>query len=316
MARVKLEEEQELWEPAELKHSVVREFKHEPECREIQSLEDTSSVFHCKKEEPEEVEIKAELLPQFVHVSVKSEEGEPQSSLLHQMTEENREDTGSSETDDSQDWAPSAEKPKEQLHGPAHDSDRKKAKRHMCSDCGKRYRTGSKLRIHERTHTGERPFRCTVCQKDFTAKRYLNQHMGIHTEERPFKCTVCEKGYLKQSNLNEHMKSHSGEKPFECTVCEKRFITKSNLTEHMRTHTGERPFKCAVCTKDFTYLTNLNRHARTHTREKPFRCTVCGKSFITNSNLNEHMRIHSVEVPFRCTVCQKILQQSVTYNNT
>uniref|UniRef100_A0A8C6U173 C2H2-type domain-containing protein n=1 Tax=Neogobius melanostomus TaxID=47308 RepID=A0A8C6U173_9GOBI len=207
MAQVKLEEEQELWEPAEVNYSVS--FKEEPEYREIQSLEDTSSVVHCKKEEPEEVEIKAEPLPQFLLVSVKSEEEEPQSSLLHQtVTEENREDSGSSDTDDSEDWAPSAERPKEQLHGPAHSnnvSEETQARSRTCSDCGKTYRNVTTLKIHQRYHTGELPFRCTVCEKCFITKGHLNVHMRSHTGERPFRCTVCEKDFITKSHLKEHM---------------------------------------------------------------------------------------------------------------
>uniref|UniRef100_A0A8C6TWY7 C2H2-type domain-containing protein n=1 Tax=Neogobius melanostomus TaxID=47308 RepID=A0A8C6TWY7_9GOBI len=325
MAQVKLEKE--LWEPAEEEHrnpkkqnenkswshrshrdvkqSVMWEFKEEPECREIQSLEDTSSVVHCKKEEPEEVEIKAEPLPQFLLVSVKSEEGEPQSSLFHQTpTEKNREDTGSSDTDDSEDLTLSAERPapqtqselREQLHGPAQEnnvSEGNKANSHTGSDFGKSYQFMKTLGIHQHTQTGEKPFKCTVCNKGFTKKGHLNEHMRIHTGEKPYTCPFCEKSFIAKRILNEHIRLHTGERPYKCTVCGKDFIRKTYLNEHMKTHTGERPFKCTICEKGFKTKSNLNYHMRFHTGEKSFRCSVCAKCFTLNVTLKRHMTIHS-----------------------
>ncbi|CAI9160037.1 unnamed protein product [Rangifer tarandus platyrhynchus] len=114
-------------------------------------------------------------------------------------------------------------------------------------ECGQGSKDRSTLIIHQRTHTGEKPYVCGECGRSFSDKSNLISHQRTHTGEKPYVCRECGRSFIQKSVLIRHQRTHTGEKPYVCRECGRNFSRNSLLISHQRTHTGEKPYVCREC---------------------------------------------------------------------
>lgn len=143
-----------------------------------------------------------------------------------------------------------------------------------CDHCRKKFKNKVLLKRHVERHT-TKLLNCRDCLKKFKSTRNLRVHERIHKNERPYKCNICSKTFVQSGSLVLHLRIHSNDKPYKCNDCPKAYFQKRGLEFHIiSAHDFENKFHCKLCTAKFKNKFHLNLHSKTDHENKRSKCEL------------------------------------------
>lgn len=172
----------------------------------------------------------------------------------------------------------------------------------LCTTCNKTFSTAINLRNHILTiHEHTFPFKCPYpsCTKSYSIETRLKVHIKTHLGQKPFTCVQCGKSFLEKGNLKMHIRFHSSLRPFKCHLCNKSYKTNGHLKDHINIqHYHIKKYHCDICNSNFGRSSTLKAHIRTHSGVKNIKCLIqgCEKHFSEKGNMLIHYKRHLMKM--------------------
>ena len=109
--------------------------------------------------------------------------------------------------------------------------------KNKCKHCGKVFSVASNLnrhvrRVHEEADCAvEKLVKCAECEQSFRDNYQLKVHQRTHSREKPFSCSLCSFTAGRKGDVVRHMKRCNGPK-YKCNNCQTEFKSKKDVNRH------------------------------------------------------------------------------------
>lgn len=164
-----------------------------------------------------------------------------------------------------------------------------------CVICHRVLSCQSSLKMHYRTHTGERPYKCKICGRAFSTKGNLKAHYGVHRANTPLKmqhsCPICHKKFTNAIVLQQHIRMHMGGQIPNTPLPENQFESPealdASLTEDKNMDSNEHEESMEEQDMD---LDQMNNSAEPHLASKEESFQGPPSAFTGIAALENHMK--------------------------
>ena len=155
-------------------------------------------------------------------------------------------------------------------------------RRHLCSTCGRGFKTRHALHIHNMIHTGEKPIRCKICSYRCRQKTALDWHI---TKRHPY--------LLADDKISDDKKrwGYNGRPPGKARTKKNSNVKVRELKSPQKPKVQAAKIQTVdgTCGRGFKTQQAFNAHSLIHTAEKPIQCEHCSYRCRQKSALDWHI---------------------------